>query len=132
MLDNILKSKHVHLAGTTTIDVVVDLLKNTNYTVYTNAESILELRAKLPKVNVLEYTLPFKEDSKEPKLVCLPVSDKDTAVLTHSLFGGSTKCWTFQKDWERGAGVLGKKLTDKSHVIVHCFDSKVIGVSNVY
>ena len=128
MVDTILKSKHVHLAGTATIEVVADLLKDTNYTVYTNKESVLELRNRMPKVNVVEYKIPFQDDAKGGKLVCLPVSEMDTAILTHSLFEEGTKCWTFQKDWKKGNNILGKHLTDKEHVVVHCNKGSTAGI----
>lgn len=129
MRETILNSKHVHLAGTATIDVVADLLKGTDYNIYTNKESLLELQNRLPSQNVMEYKIPFSTDAKEKALVCIPVSDMDTAILSHSLFVENTKCWTYQKNWNKSKSILGKKLVNKPHVIVHCNNGVLHGIA---
>lgn len=129
MRDTILKSKHVHLAGTATMNVVAELLSDTDYTIYTTEELVSEFRSRMPKVNICVYTLPFVDDPKERKLVLLPASERDIVSLTHSLFCESAKCWTFSRDWKRGDLLTSPDLIDGDYVVVHCSEGKLLGLS---
>ena len=117
-----IKTKHVHFAGTGNLPALLEMLKDKTSTIVTSSELVIMFRAKLPKHNVMEYTVDSMCDEKEKRILVMPWNDNINYHMLYENF----EVWTFAVE-KCKAGLHA--LCSEPCTIVHCKDSEISGVT---